>query len=58
VENSPCPDDSGGPFFVSTDDRTGTLVAIVNNGPSCPQAGLEVVARLDVVADWIRQQMA
>ncbi|MFC0431377.1 trypsin-like serine protease [Kutzneria buriramensis] len=58
VENSPCPDDSGGPFFVSSDDRTGTLVAIVNNGPSCPQAGLEVVARLDVVANWIRQQMA
>ena len=58
VENSPCPDDSGGPFFVSADNRTGTLVAIVNNGPACPQAGLEVVARLDVVADWIRQQMA
>jgi hypothetical protein len=36
---------------------TGTLVAIVNNGPACPQAGLENVARLDVVADWIRRQM-
>ena len=58
VENSPCPDDSGGPFFVSADDVTGTLVAIVDNGPACPQPGLEVVARVDVVADWIRQQMA
>ncbi|WP_232241305.1 trypsin-like serine protease [Kutzneria sp. 744] len=58
VENSPCPDDSGGPFFVSADGMTGTLVAIVNNGPACPQAGLENVARLDVVADWIRRQMA
>ena len=58
VENSPCPDDSGGPFFVSADNVTGTLVAIVDNGPSCPQPGLEVVARVDVVAAWIRRQMA
>jgi secreted trypsin-like serine protease len=57
VENSPCKDDSGGPFFVSGDDRTGTLVAIVNDGPACPQPGLEVVARVDVVAGWIRRQI-
>ena len=57
VENSPCPDDSGGPFFVSSDDRTGTLVAIVNNGPSCPQPGLETLARVDVVAHWIHEQI-
>jgi secreted trypsin-like serine protease len=57
VENSPCKDDSGGPFFVSDDDVTGTLVAIVNDGPACPQPGLEVVARVDVVADWIHQQL-
>lgn len=58
VENSPCPEDSGAPYFVSDDDRTGTLVAIVNGGPSCPQAGREIIARVDVVADWIREQMA
>lgn len=57
VENSPCPDDSGGPFFVSTDNVTGTLVAIVDNGPACPQPGLEVVARVDVVFSWIHQQI-
>jgi hypothetical protein len=56
VENSPCPDDSGGPFFTSADNRTGTLVAIVNTGPACPQAGREIIARVDVVAAWIRQQ--
>jgi secreted trypsin-like serine protease len=56
VENSPCPQDSGAPFFVSPDDRTGVLVAIVNTGPSCPQAGREIIARVDVVADWIREQ--
>lgn len=58
VENSPCPEDSGGPFFVSDDNYTGTLVAVVNTGPPCPEPGLEIVARVDVVADWIRQQMA
>jgi V8-like Glu-specific endopeptidase len=58
VENSPCPEDSGAPYFVSDDDRTGVLVAIVNGGPSCPQAGREIIARVDVVADWIREQLA
>jgi secreted trypsin-like serine protease len=56
VDNGPCPEDSGGPFFVSDDDHTGTLVAIVNTGPPCPQPGAETIARVDVVADWIREQ--
>jgi secreted trypsin-like serine protease len=57
VENGPCPQDSGAPFFVSDDDRTGQLVAIVNSGPPCPQPGREIVARVDVVSDWIQQQI-
>jgi secreted trypsin-like serine protease len=56
VENSPCPDDSGAPYFTSDDDRTGVLVAIVNTGPACPQPGREIIARVDVVSDWIHQQ--
>jgi hypothetical protein len=56
VENGPCPEDSGAPFFVTDDERTGTLVAIVNTGPPCPEPGAEVVARVDVVAEWIHQQ--
>ncbi|SFW85182.1 Trypsin [Amycolatopsis australiensis] len=56
VDNGPCPEDSGGPFFVSADDRTATLVAIVNTGPPCPQPGPETIARIDVVAGWIREQ--
>ena len=56
VENTPCPEDSGAPFFVSNDNRTGVLVAVVNTGPPCPQPGLEIVARVDVVADWIHEQ--
>ncbi|MBK1789212.1 S1 family peptidase [Prauserella cavernicola] len=57
VENSPCPQDSGAPLFVSDDDRTGTLVATVSTGPDCPQPGLETLARVDVVVDWIRHQV-
>ncbi|MFL6119181.1 S1 family peptidase [Actinophytocola sp.] len=57
VDNGPCPEDSGGPFFVSDDDRTATLVAIVNTGPPCPQPGAETIARVDVVFDWIRGQI-
>lgn len=56
VENTPCPEDSGAPFFTSDDDRTGTLVAVVNTGPPCPEPGLEIVARVDVVATWIHEQ--
>lgn len=56
VENGPCPEDSGAPFFVTDDNRTGTLVAIVNTGPPCPQPGAEIIARVDVVAGWIREQ--
>jgi secreted trypsin-like serine protease len=56
VENSPCPQDSGAPFYVSSDDRTGVLVAVESTGPPCPEPGLETVSRVDVIAEWIRQQ--
>lgn len=57
VENSPCRDDSGGPFFVSADDVTGQLVATEVSGPQCPQPGTETLARVDVAASWIRKQI-
>lgn len=56
VENSPCPQDSGAPFFTTEDDRTGVLVAVESTGPACPQPGAEIISRVDVVADWIRDQ--
>jgi len=58
VDNSPCPVDSGAPYFISTDDRTGTLVAVESSGPPCPQHGRELLSRVDVVVDWIHQQLA
>ncbi|TNC21841.1 trypsin-like serine protease [Amycolatopsis alkalitolerans] len=57
VENSPCHDDSGAPYFVSSDGVTGQLFAIEDYGPECPQPGTEVLARVDVVAGWIHQQL-
>jgi secreted trypsin-like serine protease len=57
VENSPCHDDSGGPYFLSDDDVTGTLMAIEDSGPECPQPGTEVLARVDVVVAWIHEQL-
>jgi secreted trypsin-like serine protease len=58
VENGPCPQDSGAPFFVSADDRTAVLVATEVSGPPCPQPGAETIARVDVVREWIDQQLA
>lgn len=56
VENSPCHDDSGAPFYISSDDVTGQLVAIEVAGPECPQPGTEIIARVDVLVDWMHQQ--
>lgn len=57
VDNSPCPVDSGAPFFLSDDDRTGILVAVESTGPPCPQPGRETIGRVDVIVGWIRQQI-
>ncbi|WP_239145890.1 S1 family peptidase [Actinoplanes couchii] len=52
---TPCPFDSGGPFF--TEPRFGDpeLVSVVSNGPSCPHTAQENSARVDNLKDWITQ---
>lgn len=57
TENSPCPDDSGSPYFPPGDEVHGPLMGIEDSGPDCPQPGTEILARIDVVADWIHQQI-
>ncbi|WP_245787178.1 S1 family peptidase [Amycolatopsis saalfeldensis] len=57
VENSPCPDDSGSPYFIPDGDQNGQIVAVENNGPDCPQPGLETTARVDAVVTWIHKQL-
>jgi secreted trypsin-like serine protease len=51
---SPCPYDSGAPYFIEGHDGHVTLVSIESNGPSCPHALEETTARIDVAAKWIR----
>lgn len=56
VENSPCPDDSGSPFFVPIKGKN-TLIAVENFGPDCPQPGIETAARVDQLVSWIRGEI-
>jgi secreted trypsin-like serine protease len=55
-DTTPCPYDSGGPFF--TEQQSGpVLVSVVSNGPSCPHAGTENSARVDNLRQWINRSM-
>jgi hypothetical protein len=53
-DTTPCPYDSGGPFFSERLPGRPLLVAIVNSGPSCPHVLDETTARIDVIVPWIR----
>lgn len=53
---TPCPYDSGGPFFVPT-AKGPALVAVVSNGPSCPHTRVEYAARTDNLRPWIYRSM-
>ncbi|MBG0568401.1 S1 family peptidase [Actinoplanes aureus] len=53
-DTTPCPYDSGGPFFTESKRARPALVALVSGGPSCPHTGVESAARTDNIADWIR----
>ena len=52
-DTTPCPYDSGAPFFLEKRTARPILVAVVSNGPSCPHTGVENAARTDNIADWI-----
>ncbi|GAA2675111.1 S1 family peptidase [Actinoplanes palleronii] len=51
-DTTPCPYDSGGPYFT---ERHGVpvLAGVVSNGPSCPHTQVENAARTDDIAKWI-----
>ncbi|WP_433725955.1 S1 family peptidase [Actinoplanes sp. CA-051413] len=53
ADTSPCPHDSGGPYFRQQRDGTTVLVAVVSGGPRCPHPGPDFSARTDNLADWI-----
>jgi hypothetical protein len=53
-DTSPCPHDSGGPYFTEAADGTATVVGVVSHGPDCPHTGPDTAARIDAVAAWIQ----
>ncbi|GAA0565879.1 trypsin-like serine protease [Paractinoplanes ferrugineus] len=51
---TPCPYDSGAPYFVERGKLWPRLVGVVSNGPSCPHTQTENGARTDNLSTWIR----
>ncbi|MEU4159930.1 trypsin-like serine protease [Actinoplanes sp. NPDC026670] len=58
ADTSPCPHDSGGPYFTQKPDGTPVLAAVVSSGPPCPHTGPDLSARVDNLAGWIADTMA
>ncbi|AEV84265.1 esterase [Actinoplanes sp. SE50] len=54
ADTTPCPYDSGGPYFTESKGIP-KLVAVVSNGPSCPHTAIENGARTDNITAWIRK---
>jgi secreted trypsin-like serine protease len=57
-DTSACLYDSGAPYFIPLGTKTGVLVSVESNGPTCPHDQLETTARADVIFSWIYQQIA
>jgi len=56
-DTTPCPYDSGAPYFLERARARPVLVAVVSNGPSCPHSLVENGARTDNIAGWIRDSI-
>jgi secreted trypsin-like serine protease len=56
-DTTPCPYDSGAPFFAERRKARPVLVSVVSNGPSCPHTSVENSARVDTIAGWIRDSI-
>ncbi|MEU4690876.1 S1 family peptidase [Actinoplanes sp. NPDC023714] len=54
ADTSPCPHDSGGPYFR---EEPLALVAVVSTGPGCPHPGPDYSARVDNLGEWIAGTM-
>jgi secreted trypsin-like serine protease len=57
-DTSPCPHDSGGPYFRENRDGNVVLAAVVSSGPGCPHTGPDLCARVDNLSDWIAGTIA
>ena len=58
ADTSPCPHDSGGPYFRESPGAAPVLVAVVSSGPGCPHPGPDLSARVDTLGDWIAETTA
>lgn len=52
-DTTPCPYDSGAPYFVENRFQAPRLVSVESDGPSCPHTGEETTSRVDNIRDWI-----
>jgi secreted trypsin-like serine protease len=52
-DTTPCPYDSGAPYFIEHRYGPPALVSIENFGPSCPHTNEETTARVDNIRRWI-----
>jgi secreted trypsin-like serine protease len=57
-DTSACPYDSGSPYVRTGGYGPATIVSVESDGPACPHAEEETTARIDVIADWIRQKIS
>ncbi|MEU6268912.1 S1 family peptidase [Saccharopolyspora shandongensis] len=56
-DTSACPTDSGAPYFENRGAGADALVSVESGGPDCPHAQPETTSRVDVIADWIQEQI-
>ncbi|MEV6492039.1 trypsin-like serine protease [Actinoplanes sp. NPDC051633] len=52
-DTSPCPHDSGGPYFSTAKNGDVVVFGVVSGGPTCPHTGADRSGRVDTVASWI-----
>jgi Trypsin len=52
-DTSPCPHDSGGPYFTVGKNGAAVVIGVVSGGPTCPHTGADRSGRIDTAASWI-----
>jgi secreted trypsin-like serine protease len=57
-DTTPCPYDSGAPYFLERGSAPPALVSVESSGPSCPHTQQETTSRVDNIRSWIYQAMA
>jgi len=57
-DTTPCPFDSGAPFFVEARFQPPKLVSVESDGPPCPHTDEETTSRVDNIRGWIRSIIA